>query len=325
MTVKQKHSPSKRRATYATVAMTIACTTLIAGCAPSLQSNQTSNMSNMNMTTSGAKSINQDPVPMTLSRNGHNVIINMTTEQTKIQIGNGQTYQAWTFDGTVPGPVLYLQQGDHVTLNLKNIDPQMPHSIDLHALQAAPNLTAVSVPSGQTKTIHFDTSTPGVYMYHCSMEPMILHIGNGMYGAVIVTPAGGKTPTYTIVQSEFYKNGEYQTMLNSSPDDVVFNGKTFQYMTTPLHAKVGVPITIAFVNAGPNEDSSFHIVGSLFDDAQASGNPENNEYHVQTYEVSPGNGALFTVTFHQAGTYSFLTHVVKDAEKGAMGQFVVSP
>jgi nitrite reductase (NO-forming) len=313
----------------ATAAISLACLITVAGCAPAgqKQSQNSSSTNNMSTMPDGGQmhSLNQKPVPMKLVRNGHNVTIDMTTEETDVQIANGITYHAWTFDGTVPGPVLYLQQGDHVTLNLKNLDPQMAHNIDLHALQAAPDKTFVAVPPNQTKTLHFDTLTPGVYMYHCGMEPMVLHIGNGMYGAVIVTPPGEAKPTYTIVQSEFYKNGDYQTMLNGSPDYVVFNGKAFQYMTTPLHAKVGVPITIAFVNAGPNNDSSFHIVGSLFDDAEASGNPANHEYHVQTYEVSPGNAALFKVTFKQAGAYTFLTHSMRDGEKGAQGQIAVSP
>ncbi len=326
-------SPLPRRMATLT-AISLASFFTLAGCAQSgnhtNNTNDANNMNNMNnmsnMSTAGQQTtMNQAPVPMKLIRNGHNVDITMATEETNIQIANGTTYHAWTFNGTVPGPVLYLEQGDHVTLFLKNLDPAMSHNIDLHAVQAAPNATFIAVAPGQTKTIHFDVFTPGVFMYHCGQEPMMLHIGNGMYGAVIVTPNGGAIPTYTIVQSEFYKNGDYNTMLSGAPNYVVFNGKAFQYMTTPLHAKVGVPITIAFVNAGPNEDASFHIVGSIFDDAQASGNPENHLYHVQTYEVSPGNGALLTVTFRQAGTYPFLTHVVRDAEKGAEGEFVVTP
>ncbi len=306
-------------------ALSLAGLTAVVGCAPSGHSTANNTNDSNAQSSTEMKHINQKPVPMKLVRNGHNVTIDMTTEETDVQIANGVTYHAWTFDGTVPGPVLYLQQGDHVTLNLTNLDPTMAHDIDLHALQAAPNLTGIAVPPNQTKTIHFDVFTPGVYMYHCAMEPMILHIGNGMYGAVIVTPPGGSKPTYTIVQSEFYKNGDYHTMLNGSPDYVVFNGDAFQYQTKPLTAKVGVPVTIAFVNAGPNNDSSFHIVGSIFDDVEASGNSANNEYHVQSYEVSPGNAALFKVTFKEAGTYPFLTHSMRDAEKGAEGVFVVSP
>jgi nitrite reductase (NO-forming) len=312
----------------ASILMSLVCLTTAVGCANSGHpSNNTNQVSHSTNTTDGnnMKQINQKPVPMKLTRHGQDVTIDMTTEETDVPIANGVTYHAWTFDGTVPGPVLYLQQGDHVTLNLTNLDPQMAHNIDLHALQAAPNITGVTVLPKQTKTIQFDVTTPGVYMYHCAMEPMILHIGNGMYGAVIVTPKDGSKPTYTIVQSEFYKNGDYHTMLNGSPDYVAFNGKAFQYMTTPLHAKVGAPITIALVNAGPNNDSSFHIVGSIFNDVEASGNPANHEYNVQTYEVSPGNAALFKVTFKQAGTYPFLTHSMRDGEKGAEGQIIVSP
>jgi nitrite reductase (NO-forming) len=92
-----------------------------------------------------------------------------------------------------------------------------------------------------------------------------------------------------------------------------------------MHAKVGKPLTIAFVNAGPNQFSAFHIVGSLIHDAQASGNPNNHLYDVHTYTVAPGDGALFTVVFHKAGTYTYLSHVMTEMEKGAVAKITVSP
>jgi len=233
-------------------------------------------------------------------------------------------FHAWTFDGTVPGPVLYLREGDHVTLTLHNIDPNMPHSIDLHAALVAPNQNFVDVPPGQSKTIHFDADLPGVYMYHCATMPMAMHIAQGMYGAVVVTPKGQEPPTYTIVQSEFYGNDNYQDVTDSNPKYVVFNGKANQYVDKPLTAKVGQPITIAFVDAGPNHFSGFHVVGTVLQDVNASGNPKNNLYDVQTYTVAPGDGALFTVTFHQPGLYPFVTHSMADFAKGAVGKFKVT-
>ncbi|MDQ0191063.1 multicopper oxidase domain-containing protein [Alicyclobacillus cycloheptanicus] len=279
---------------------------------------------NETRSSSSMGTLNQKPKPMTIVRHGNNVTINMYTEETMVTIAPGVQFPAWTFDGTVPGPVLYLQQGDHVTLTLHNLDPNMPHSIDLHAAQVAPNQDFTEVAPGKSKTITFDASIPGVFMYHCETEPMALHIAEGMYGAIIVTPKGQQPPTYTIVQSEFYQAMDLNAVLNDPPNYVVFNGEANRYVDHPLEAKVGQPLTVAFVNAGPNDFSAFHVVGTILRDVQASGNPNNHLYDVQTYTVAPGDGALIHLEFNAPGTYAFVSHSMSQMEKGAMGEFNVT-
>ncbi|HET7657598.1 MAG TPA: multicopper oxidase domain-containing protein [Bacillales bacterium] len=261
---------------------------------------------------------------MEFQRNGQNVKIHMYTEKTTIEMGNGMKFSAWTYDGTVPGPVLNLQQGDHVTLTLHNLDPKMSHSIDLHAALVAPNQAFVDVQPGKSKTIHFVASTPGVFLYHCKTQPMALHMAQGMYGVVIVSPRGQQQPTFTIVQSEFYKPMDLEDVINGSPPYVVFNGKVNRYVNDPLKVKVGQPVTVAFVNAGPNNFSAFHVVGSILRRVQASGNPKNNLYNVQTYTVAPGDGALIHLKFNQPGIYPFVSHSMASMHKGAVGKFIVT-
>lgn len=268
------------------------------------------------------ETVNQKPKPMTMDRVGQQVTIHMYTQQTMVEIANGVKFPAWTFDGTVPGPVIYLKQGDHVTLTLHNLDPNMPHSVDFHSALVAPNKAFTDVPAGKSKTIHFNADVPGVFMYHCATSPMSLHIAQGMYGAIIVTPKGEAKPTFTIVQSEFYKPNDMKA-LNSQPNVVAFNGKADQYVNHPLKVKVGEPITVAFVNAGPNEFSAFHVVGTVLRDVQASGNPQNHLYNVQTYTVAPGDGALIHLRFDQPGRYPFASHDMQQHQKGASGIFIV--
>ena len=281
------------------------------------------NMMNKDDQSAKVKSLNQKPKPMTVERNGQSVTINMYTEETMVEIAPGVKFPAWTFDGTVPGPVLNLQQGDHVTLILHNLDSNMSHSIDLHAAMVDPSKSFIDVAPGKSETIQFDASLPGVFMYHCEAQPMALHIAQGMYGAVVVTPKGQQPPTYTIVQSEFYKSMDSDAVMNGSPNYVVFNGKANRYVDAPLTVKVGQPIAVAFVNAGPNEFSAFHVVGTILRDVQASGNPQNNLYDVQTYTVAPGDGALIHLQFDMPGTYTFVSHSMSSMDKGAVGQFKV--
>lgn len=278
---------------------------------------------NMNATQSAAKVM--PPVPIQVVRKGHQVDIDMTVQDTVVHPVPGVNFDAWTFDGTLPGPVLYLEQGDHVHLTLHNADPSMPHSIDLHAATAAPAGTWKDVPPGGTGTVDVTLDQPGVYLYHCSTEPMLVHMARGMYGAIVVLAPGQPKPDAVIVQSELYPENDTNAMLNDQPQYVVFNGQVDRYVDQPLHAKVGQPFRIAFVNAGPNEFSAFHVVGTLLRDVQPSGSPETHLKNVQTWTVAPGDGALITLVFEKPGTYTFVSHSMAQMEKGAMGKIVVAP
>lgn len=113
-------------------------------------------------------------------------------------------------------------------------------------------------------------------------------------------------------------------MESGTPQDIVFNGKANQYVDHPLKAKVGQPITVAFVDAGPNRWSAFHVVGTILRRVEASGSPKNRLYDVQTYTVAPGDGMLATLKFDQPGTYAFVSHSMSSFDKGAVGKIDVT-
>lgn len=138
---------------------------------PNLATTRASNQTESNVADSQMMGLNQTPKPMKIVRTGSSVSIDMYTEETEVEIAPGVMFPAWTFDGTVPGPVIELRQGDHVTLTLHNIDPNMSHSIDLHAALVAPDQNFVDVAPGKTRTIHFDASLPGVFMYIVKPPP----------------------------------------------------------------------------------------------------------------------------------------------------------
>jgi nitrite reductase (NO-forming) len=107
-----------------------------------------------------------------------------------VQIAPGVKYAAWTFNGTAPGPIVHVREGQMVDVAITNRDDDgMMHSVDFHAAQIAPNLAFTDVMKGETKHFRFRASTPGVFMYHCGTAPALMHIANGMYGAIVVDPA----------------------------------------------------------------------------------------------------------------------------------------
>ncbi len=234
-------------------------------------------------------------------------------------------YQSMNFDHQVPAPTLRVTEGDTVRFTLTN-GGQMAHSIDFHAAQLAWSKHYQDVAPGASETFDWTAKHAGVFMYHCGTAPVLMHIADGMYGAVVVDPKGGRPRAreYLLVQSEFYgTGGDYTKMLTGQPDIVAFNGQALRYKTNPLVATAGELVRIFIVNAGPSSFSAFHVIGALFSHYEAEGNPANAQGMHQTIDVPPGDGALVELTFAEPGMYPFVTHSFVDAAKGAVGMFDV--
>lgn len=268
--------------------------------------------------------INQPPVAPVVTREQNTVNIEMTAQITNVEISKGVFYNAWTFNGTVPGPVIRVKEGDVLSFTLKNLDPSIPHSMDFHAVHAAPNKKIIDVMPNESGTFTYPADTPGVFMYHCGTKPVLAHIANGMYGMIIVEPKDGYPSDpdvdreYTIVQSEWYKEHDFESFLNGEPEFVVFNGNDFALKETPLLAKVGDTIRLYVNNAGPNEVSSFHVVGTTLDRVYVDGNPKNVLYGLQTVMLPASGGAVVEFTVTEEGDYPIVTHQFDHASKGAV-------
>ncbi|MDA8352311.1 MAG: multicopper oxidase domain-containing protein [Firmicutes bacterium] len=261
------------------------------------------------------------PVPVEISRDGKDVHVKLTAQQQRIQIAKGVEYPAWTFNGTVPGPVLKVREGDRLHLQLKNMDSKMNHSVDIHAVNAAPDKHFADVQPGKTDEFEYEVEDPGVYMYHCATTPMMEHVANGMYGMIIVEPKEGYPTdqavdrTFTLTQSEWYKGRD---MEEDRPKYVAFNGVAHKYdAARPLKAKAGERIRIYFVNAGPNEMSSLHVVGTTLDRVYVDGDPRNSLNGVQTVTVSPGGGTVVEFEVDEPGEYTIISHQLNQFSKGA--------
>lgn len=265
---------------------------------------------------------------------GSTINLTLTVKELLVTIAPGVAYHAWTFNGTVPGPVLRVRQGQMVHFTLIN-DGNMPHSIDFHTAQTPWSVNYQPIPPGKSYSFDWRADYPGVFMYHCGAPVTIYHMANGMYGAIIVDPATGWAPAqeYVLVQSEFYTNqlpdGTYAvdpTKLDAgNPDYVVFNGYVNQYKDSPLVAKAGQRIRIFIVNAGPTLFSAFHVIGAIFSDSYVDGNPANHMVGNQTVMIPPGGGMVVELTIPQAGLYPFVTHSFSGVSKGAIGVFKVTP
>jgi nitrite reductase (NO-forming) len=238
-------------------------------------------------------------------------------------------YQAWTFGKTVPGPVIHVRQGQTVNVTYTNRGT-MQHSLDFHSAITPPSMHYVELMPGESITYSFVAKVPGAFLYHCGTPPVLLHIGNGMYGAIIVDPVTPLPPaaeSYVLVQGEWYTQqvagtlmaGNYEKMQAIRPDEVVFNGVAFQYVAHPLTAKPGDLVRLYVVNAGPSLWSAFHVIGGIFDKVYPGGNAAQAIDGVSTYSVGPGEGAVFDLTLDEPGSYPFVDHSMAHAVLGAQG------
>jgi nitrite reductase (NO-forming) len=170
-------------------------------------------------------------------------------------------------------------------------------------------------------------------MYHCGTSPALHHIANGMFGMVIVEPADGLAEVdheFALVQSEWYlgPQGEPVSLAKASarapaPDFVVFNGIANQYLDTPLAVDTGARVRVFVLDAGPSIDSSFHIVGTIFDSviregvALTRGNAGN--WGSQAMDLSPAQGGIVEFTTAEDGLYPVVTHAFNFVGRGALG------
>ncbi len=256
--------------------------------------------------------------------------VRLEMKHAPVVIAPGVTYAAWTFGGTVPGPVLHVRQGDTVDFTLVN-RANIPHSMDFHAAEIAPSRYYTNVMPGDSLHYRFVARVPGAFMYHCGTAPVAMHIANGMYGALVVDPAAPRprATELVLVQSEFYLSGkpdhdgsqglDWQKLLGQAPDHIVFNGRAGQYASHPIDVRPNELIRFYLVNAGPNRISSFHVVGGIFERVFEDGSQASPLIGVQTANVPVGGGGIFEIRLREPGDYPFVTHAFADATKGAVG------
>jgi len=271
--------------------------------------------------------------PAVLSGTTHDIDLPIVEQD--MTVAAGYVVHTWTFGGQVPGPVIRVHLGDTVRVHLTN-QGAMSHSIDFHASQTAMNHQMVEIKPGQTFTYTFTADYAGVWMYHCGTAPALHHIANGMFGMLIVEPKGGLTKVdkeVAFVQSEWYlgPQGEPVDYTKAAagapaPDFVVFNGIANQYKDNPVAVPTGGRVRVFVLDAGPSIDSSYHVVGTIFDQVIKEGvallRGNEGSWGAQAVDLSPAQGAIIEFTPTEDGMYPFVTHAFNFVVRGALGIFM---
>ena len=256
--------------------------------------------------------------------------VRLDISHSTVSIAPGVKYDAWTFGDTAPGPVIHVRVGQTVRVTLHNASP-MPHSVDFHAAEIAPNVAFSDVLPGKNKTFSFVANVPGVFMYHCGTAPAFMHIANGMYGAIVVEPAGMPKADreYVLVGSEWYLNKaglgspaslDLTKAEQMTPDWVTWNGYAGQYKAHPLTANPGETVRFWVVDAGPSLNTEFHVVGTVLSRAWINADLVDEPQHdIQTAVVPAGGGGVFDVKIDKPGIYPFVSHSFASVQLGEVG------
>ncbi|MCF6256507.1 MAG: copper-containing nitrite reductase [Gammaproteobacteria bacterium] len=264
----------------------------------------------------------------------------MVIEEKEIEIEPGVFVQAMTFDGTNPGPMMVVHEGDYVELTLKNPKTNfLLHNIDFHAATGALGGGALTkIAPGEQVTLRFKADKPGTYVYHCAPGGLMVpyHVVSGMYGAIMILPKDGLKNNkgnsvsydraYYIGEQGWYiprdNNGKYKRYPNAIvsmndtlevmrglvPTHVTYNGKKGALTgANAMKAKVGE--TVLFIHSQANEDSRIHLIGGHGDLVWPGGSFRNTPMvDRETWHVSGGEAVSAIYTFKQPGLYAYLNH-----------------
>lgn len=290
--------------------------------------------------------------------------VTLIADETDVQIApdnalhpGGVMYRAMTFNGTTPGPVISVDQGDTIEFTLIN-SGEVIHSIDFHAgygpnsaVGANASGTGSTVQSGEQVTWTWQPPFAGVFYYHCGADGLNgvwEHIANGMYGGIVVHPQNeAPAKEFYVVFGEIYSNNvdgvfvasngtgtfDVGQFLTGNPDIVMTNGMAHKYVPAigavaklPLNpdaevfkVKPGELTRWYIINGGPNDYIAFHFISGMIDvrDGFIKNRFGTQMKNDETWTIPPGSGSVIEATFPEEGIYVGVDHGMNDVVKGA--------
>ena len=252
-------------------------------------------------------------------------------------IGNGVVYSGFTVNGTIPGPTLVANEGDVIEMTVVN-NGEVEHGVSIHAAYTQTSKYFGKIAPGETRSLLFRVNHPGVYMYHCAPggHAIPMHTLLGQYGMMVVKPKTVKFKAEEIighppdvelflVQHELYTSGK--DAVEGHAAYVMFNGKLFRYVESPIKVRPGDFVRVHFLNVGPNLISTFHLVGIIWDYAYWQGTPTKENTFTGGQTVTAGPSDSWVVDFRvppDEGNYLIVTHAFGSTTRGAIGIMAAS-
>jgi manganese oxidase len=243
----------------------------------------------------------------------------LTAFDRDVEVAQGITFPAWTYNGTVPGPVIRATEDDLLRVRFVNAGSH-PHTIHFHGIHPG-DMDGVFeiVERGEEFTYEFPARPYGMHLYHCHATPLKKHIHKGLYGAFIIDPPKPRKPAQELVM---VMNG-FDTDADGENNFYTVNGKAFYYARYPIRVSRSRTVRIYLANLTEFDLlNSFHLHGDFFR-YYPTGSTDFFEY-TDTVMLTQGQRGILEIDFANTGTFMFHAHQSEFTELGWMGFFEVT-
>ncbi len=237
----------------------------------------------------------------------------------EIEIAPNVFFPAWTYNGTVPGPVIRATEDDLLRVRFTNAGSH-PHTIHFHGIHPT-NMDGVFevVNPGDEFTYEFAARPYGMHLYHCHATPLKKHIHKGLYGAFIIDPPEARPPAQELVM---VMNG-FDTDGDGGNNFYTVNGRSFYYAKYPITVSRSRLVRIYLANLTEFDlVNSLHLHGDFFR-YYRTGSTDQFEY-TDTVMQCQGERGILEIEFANTGLFMFHAHQSEFAELGWMGFFNVT-
>jgi nitrite reductase (NO-forming) len=306
------------------------------------------------------------------STTGSTKKVTLIADEVEVQVApdnalhpGGVMYKAMVFNGTTPGPVISVDQGDTIEFTLIN-EGEVIHSMDFHAgfgPQAAvgsdASETGSNIQPGQSVTWTWSPPFAGAFYYHCGADGLNgvwEHVANGMYGGIVVHPQNERpAKEFYVVFGELYTNNvqglftpangtgtlDLNKFLARNPDLVMTNGMAHKYVPAigafskidlnpdaqVFQVQPGELTRWYIVNGGPSDDVAFHFISGMISvhDGSVQNRYGTQDLNDETWNIPPGSASVIEAVFPTEGLYVGVDHAMNDVLKGGAFAVLATP
>ena len=245
----------------------------------------------------------------------------------EIEVAPGVKYEAWTYNGRVPGPTLRAREGEKLRVRFVN-GSSHPHTMHFHGIHPAlmdgmpgigEGLGGGQIEPGEAFTYEFEAEPFGLHLYHCHVAPLAAHIARGLYGAFIIDPKRGRPEADELVM---VMNG-FDTNFDLANEVYAVNTIPFHYVNEPIKVARDELVRIYLVNVLEYDPlNSFHVHANFFQHYPTGTSLQPTEL-TDTIVQGQGQRSVLEMKLPFDGDYMFHAHVSEFAELGWTGFFRV--
>lgn len=236
-----------------------------------------------------------------------------------LEVSPGIFYNAWTFNGTIPGPTIRATEGDLLRINFVN-NGSKSHTMHFHSIHEAQmdGVFEIIAPGGKF-TYEFTAEPYGLFLYHCHVQPIEEHIAHGLYGVYIIDPKEERPQADELVM---LMNG-YDTDFDTENNFYTVNGVPYYYMHHPIQIEKNKLVRVYLVNMLEYDPlNNFHLHANMFN-YYPSGTNLQPDVLTDIVSLNQADRGIMEFKYKFPGKYMFHAHKTEFAEKGWMGTFIV--